>query len=93
MKKFYRMVSTHQDDQGFTVQLDGKTVKTPAQKPLLSVTESLAQQIAKEWQEQGDEIVPDTMPLTQFLTRRYRLNIERWLQFTTTDPGTICQKK
>jgi chaperone required for assembly of F1-ATPase len=39
-------------------------VKTPARNPLAVPTEELAEAIAEEWNYQGEEIDPRTMPLT-----------------------------
>lgn len=50
---------------GWTVQLDGRAVKTPAKTLLVVPTEGLAQAIAAEWDAQQGEIKPDTMPYTR----------------------------
>lgn len=69
MKKFYTLVSTSATpDGGFSIQLDGKPVKTLAQTPLVSPNENLANLIVAEWSEQGETIDPETMPVTQILT-------------------------
>lgn len=68
MKKFYKLVSTAQAAGGFEIHLDGRPVKTPAGTALLAPTQALAEEIVKEWAAQEDEIVPDSMPLTQLLT-------------------------
>lgn len=67
MKKFYKAVSTQQQDEGWIVTLDGKAVRTPGGQPLKSPFENLAQAIAAEWDAQDTDILPDTMPLTQLL--------------------------
>lgn len=67
MKKFYTLVSTRKTDEGYAVQIDGKTVITPAGFPLVAPAKSLAEAIAQEWMAQGDTIQPDTMPLTALL--------------------------
>lgn len=68
MKKFYKLVSVETVDNGFAIQLDGKPVKTPSGAVLQAPTQALADGITAEWAAQEDEIVPDTMPLTQILT-------------------------
>ena len=50
-------------DGAFTVALDGRAVRTPAKAALALPTEALADGVAAEWNAQGDQIVPDTMPL------------------------------
>ncbi len=67
MKKFYTLASAKKTDEGFTIQLDGKTVKTPSGQELIAPTTELANAIVGEWSAQQDEIKPDSMPLTQIL--------------------------
>lgn len=50
---------------GWQVLLDGRSVKTPAKAPLVLPTQALAQAVAAEWQAQGADIVPTSMPLTK----------------------------
>jgi len=67
-KRFYTMVSSKKTDEGFAIQLDGKTVQTPSKLDLVAPSQALADAITVEWSEQVDTIKPDTMPLTQILT-------------------------
>ena len=67
MKKFYKLVSTAPKDGGFAIELDGKPVRTPSGKIMLAPVEPLATLIVQEWTAQGENILPDTMPLTQLL--------------------------
>lgn len=69
-KKFYTMASTAKTEDGYAIQLDGNTVKTSLKQDLVAPTKSLAEAIVLEWADQGEEIVPDTMPLTQILTTK-----------------------
>lgn len=62
-KRFYKEAAAQPQDGGFAVALDGRTVKTPAGKPLVLPTHALAQEVAGEWNAQGDEINPKTMKL------------------------------
>jgi chaperone required for assembly of F1-ATPase len=48
----------------FGVALDGRPVRTPARAALAVPTPGLAEAIAAEWNGQGAEILPRTMPLT-----------------------------
>lgn len=68
MKRFYKTVSTGSEENGFSVLLDGKPVKTPERQNLIAPTQKLADLIAMEWEAQGDIIDPETMPLMQILT-------------------------
>lgn len=63
MKRFYKDAGTAPAQGGFAVTLDGRTVKTPAGKNLVLPTARLAELIAAEWQAQGEEIAPVSMPL------------------------------
>jgi chaperone required for assembly of F1-ATPase len=65
MKRFYREVSLQPGAGGFELLLDGRPARTPAKRPLLLPTAALAEAVAAEWREQGEELRPDTMPLTQ----------------------------
>ena len=62
-KRFYKSVALASDEFGFSVQLDGKDVRSPAGKMLHLPNVALAEEIAKEWQAQKDEIDPTSMPL------------------------------
>lgn len=65
MKKFYQKAEAGTAPGGYALRLDGRTVKTPMQHPFLLPTMALAKEIAREWDAQGAEIVPASMPLTQ----------------------------
>lgn len=65
MKRLYKQVETVTAEDGFTIALDGKPVRTPAKLPLVVPTQALADAMAAEWAAQGEEIKPATMPLTQ----------------------------
>ena len=66
MKRFYKeaAVSPHASDF-WQVTLDGRSVKTPTGKPLAVAAKGAADRICAEWDAQGEEILPDTMPLTR----------------------------
>ncbi|HEU0161545.1 MAG TPA: ATP12 family protein [Rhizomicrobium sp.] len=63
MNRFYKDVTLAEAEGGFHVLLDGKPVRTPGRKPLLLPTHRLAEAVAAEWRDQGDEIVATSMPL------------------------------
>lgn len=64
-KRFYRNAAAGPDDGGVPILLDGRPVRTPAQRPLRAPTTPLAQAIVAEWEAQGDDIDPAAMPLTR----------------------------
>lgn len=64
-KRFYNDVAVADDGAGAALLLDGKTVRTPAKKPLALPSRALAEAVAEEWRAQGERIDPLTMPLTK----------------------------
>ena len=64
MKKFYKEATVVETAGGFSITLDGRPVKTPMKIALEVQSKPLAEAIADEWNEQGDEIDPATMPMT-----------------------------
>ncbi len=64
-KRFYKEAATVNADGAFSVTLDGRAIKTPAGKTLVLPTKALAEAIAAEWDAQGDEVNPQSMPLMQ----------------------------
>ena len=62
-KRFYRSVALAAHDFGFSVQLDGKDVRSPAGSLVHLPDAALADAIVDEWQAQTDEIDPSSMPL------------------------------
>jgi chaperone required for assembly of F1-ATPase len=64
MKRFYRHAEAVPSAGGVAILLDGRSVKTPGRQPLLVPTEELADAIADEWNAQGEDIDPRSMPLT-----------------------------
>jgi chaperone required for assembly of F1-ATPase len=66
IRRFYKSVSTAAAAEGgFSVMLDGKPVRTPAKAPLAVPTPALAQALQTEWEAQGEQLEPTSMPLTQ----------------------------
>lgn len=66
MRRFWKEVTVGQDDGGWAVQLDGRSVRTPAQASLSVPNRALADAIADEWRSVGDEVDTSVMPLTGF---------------------------
>lgn len=67
MKKFYQKAEAGTAPGGFVIRLDGKTLKTPLQHPLILQSKELAEEMAVEWNAQGADIIPASMPLTQLV--------------------------
>lgn len=63
-KRFYKSAAIAAQGQAFTIELDGRPIKTPAGRSLAVAGRGLAQAVADEWQAQGEDIDPRTMPLT-----------------------------
>jgi chaperone required for assembly of F1-ATPase len=63
MKRFYKDVSVGPLEDGFSVLLDGRPVRTPGRNMLVLPTQKLADAIAQEWRAQGEEVIATTMPL------------------------------
>tara|TARA_R110000782_G_scaffold78293_5_gene156043 strand:- start:22924 stop:23622 length:699 start_codon:yes stop_codon:yes gene_type:complete len=66
MKRFYKEATTGPCEGGHGILLDGRPVRTPARNPLALPTAALAEAVAKEWAEQGEDIDPGSMPMTGF---------------------------
>jgi len=64
-KKFWTKTTAAPVEGGFTVQLDGRSVRTPAKAPLVVPTMAMAEAIAAEWDAQEDQVDPATMPVTR----------------------------
>ncbi len=64
MKRFYTAATVTGDARPFGIALDARPVRTPARAPLALPTRALADAIAAEWNAQGPEILPRSMPLT-----------------------------
>ncbi|NKB59212.1 MAG: ATPase [Alphaproteobacteria bacterium] len=66
MKRFYREASVVAEEGRYSVVLDGRPVLSPGRSPLELPAVELANAIAAEWNAQGDDIVPESMPMTRF---------------------------
>lgn len=67
-KRFYKEAAAIPVDGGWGVALDGRALRTPLGAPLVLPAHGLAQAVAGEWADQGDEIEPPTMPITRLST-------------------------
>jgi len=65
-RRFYKTVEVAPAEAGgFAVLLDGRTPRSPANRPLLLPTRALAELIAQEWEAQGEHILMTSMPATR----------------------------
>ena len=64
-KRFWKDTRAVATEGGFTVELDGRRVKTPAKAPLLLPSQAMAEAIAAEWDAQEEGVNPETMPFTR----------------------------
>lgn len=64
-KRFYKTVSIAEENGNFAVLLDGKSMKTPAKRSFALPVRVLAESVAREWEQQENEIDPSTMPMTR----------------------------
>ena len=65
MKRFYKEVIVAEKNGSYTVNLDGKMIKTPEKSICLMPTKEMAKAVAKEWDNQEKEIDPHSMPITK----------------------------
>ena len=64
-KRFWKAASVVEIEAGYTVELDGRGVKTPAKQVMCVPTQAMGAAIAQEWDAQVDIINPNTMPVTK----------------------------
>ncbi len=64
-KRFWKTANATACDDGYTVLLDTRTVKTPAKANLTVPTMAMAEAIAAEWDAQEKVPDPATMPVTR----------------------------
>ncbi|MCJ7420846.1 ATP12 family chaperone protein [Sphingomicrobium astaxanthinifaciens] len=64
MKRFWKAVEVERVEGGWTVRLDERVLKTPAQQDLVVPSEALAQAIAAEWRAVEDKVDPRALPMT-----------------------------
>ncbi len=64
-KRFWESVDTEASGGGYSVLLDGRSVRTPLRAPLLLPTQAMADAVAEEWQGQVETVDPLSMPGTR----------------------------
>ena len=66
VKRFYKEVTVGDVEDGFSILLDGRPVRTPHRSHLVLANERIADAVREEWAAQEEEIDPLNMPLTRF---------------------------
>lgn len=67
MKRFYKQAGISERDGEFTVQLDGKDIKTPEKSMCIMPNRLMAVAVAKEWNDQKEDVNPASMPITKLV--------------------------
>ncbi len=77
-KRFYSQVAVVATPNGFTIELDGRSLKTPAKNILEVDREAIGEAVAEEWQQQGEYIDLQSMHLTKIVnTAVDRISVNR----------------
>lgn len=76
-KRFYKEVGVGSVAGGYAVTLDGKTPRTPAQKPVVVPYQPVAAAMAEEWAAQQEFIDPKTMPMVRLINSAVEAGDER----------------
>lgn len=76
-KRFYKDVGVATLAGGFAVSLDGKSPRTPGQKPVVVPQQPLAAAMAEEWAAQGEFIDPKIMPVVRLVNSAIEAGEER----------------
>ncbi len=63
VQRFFKSAQVVREGDDYGVRLDDRPLRTPEGSPILLPTLPLANAVASEWSNQGDEINPLTMPL------------------------------
>lgn len=97
MKRFYREVEVAGSAGAWRVELDGRAIRTQRGAEQLLPGRKLAEALAREWREQGEEIDPAAFPLRDMadyaldIVREDRADtIDKLLAFVETD--TLCYR-
>lgn len=76
-KRFYKEVGVGSAPDGFAVTLDGRSPRTPGQKPVVVPQKALAEAMAEEWAAQAEFIDPKTMPIVRLVNSAIEAGDER----------------
>ena len=84
MKRFYKEVTTASGEAGWSVQLDGRPIKTQGGRPQIVPGKALADLLAAEWREQGEKIDPASF--------RFRDMADYAIDVLASDPAQVIEK-
>jgi chaperone required for assembly of F1-ATPase len=91
-KRFYKAVTTAEEESGHVVKLDGRSVRTPAGAVLVLPNAAVAKLVADEYAAQEELINPLTMPVTRLANTAFDgvssaadAVLEDVLKFSTSD--------
>ncbi len=76
-RRFYKEVGIGTVRGQYAVTLDGKSPRTPGQKPVVVPSAQLAKEMAREWAGQGEFVDPATMPLVRLVNTALEAGEER----------------
>lgn len=65
-KRIYEVADAVEVNEGYAIQLDGRSVRTPARHLLVVPTQGLADAVVGEWMAQGEHVDHNAMPMTRF---------------------------
>lgn len=65
MKRFWTEARPVEAPDGWSVELDGKPVRTPARRTCVLPSLPMAERVAAEWNAQDGDIAPLSMPMTR----------------------------
>jgi len=66
-KRFWEQASAIDTGDGFSVELDGKPIRTPGNLAFVTPPRALAEAVAAEWDVQGDDLDPHALPQTRLV--------------------------
>jgi len=84
VKRFYKDVTVEEAEGGWQVALDGRAIKTQGGRAQVVPSRALAQALAKEWKDQGEEIAPSLFP--------FRDHADFAIDMVGTDRGAVIRK-
>lgn len=84
MKRFYKQATMEPVEGGWQVMLDGRGVKTPRRAPQVVPSAALAEAMALEWQQQGEEIDAATL--------RFRDTADYAIDMVSATRGEVIDK-
>jgi chaperone required for assembly of F1-ATPase len=67
LKRIYKTVAVVEGDEGFSVTLDDRPVRSPARRDLTIPNRALAKAVAAEWDAQLETVEPREMPMMSLL--------------------------